>query len=1538
VTALRILHISDLHARGPREAKGVWQRVDVLGDPWRRNLDDLAADGRPFDIVAFTGDIADWGLAEEYARATPFVAEVLERLQVPRERLFVVPGNHDINRKLKKNAWAKLREGIFSLPRKISVWMADDRKPPPVGFRKSWRDDVLERQGAFWTWVEQDLGRGDLLPRNSPHGRLGYRASASAGGQPVHIIGLDTAWLAGDDGDAGRLWLTDDQIGLLSHDAQGLPLPGFRLALMHHPLSDLADAVKAGRLLTDSVDLVLRGHQHTPVVRTQNDPDRTYRELAAGCLYEGDEGNSFANTCQVIDVALDHEGRPQRYDIRFRAWSPRGGFWHDDSSLYSDATGGRLTWEHERPAGAGPVTPAASVSVPAAIATAQPPITTLPPPTATTQPPITTLPPRRELDDHEPVGVPGGRFVSAPAAAAVPPSITTLPPPTTATGGRTRYATPASGLIVVYRCMAQAPQGFVERRQLTEVVELLEQTAASPSAVTVALRGSGGFGKTTLAQALCMDERVQRAYPDGILWTTLGEHLSEAERLGRVLDLLRWWTGEEVPSFTDTSAASAELRQRLAGQRVLLVVDDVWQSADLAPFLGMGPGAAVLVTTRDRRTLPPGCEQIEVDAMHQAESLRLLGAGLEVTLPALSGLAERLGHWPLLLGLVNRQLRELVEEQGLDVAEAIGEVERLLAEEGLTAFDVEDDRARRTAVERTMAVSLQRLDEEAQQAYERLAAFPEDADVPLALLQRFWGLDAAGVRKLCARLQALSLLLRFDLATRSIRIHDVFRQYLIDRQGDRLPALHREWLAVFRPASGHWSDLPADEPYAWRYLAYHLRHAGRADELAGLLFDFDWLAAKLSTTGLIDLLADFEALAPGHADSRDARLLHDAIRLSSKVIERDRTQLPGQLLGRLTEPGGAGPGGAGPGPGSHAGQGRMARLLARARGPHGFRWLRPRAASLTPPGGPLLRTLAGHAENVWAVAVTPDGAHTVSASQDGTLKLWDLDRGTEIRTLSGHAGWVRDVAVTSDGARVVSASEDRTLKLWDLDQGAEIRTLTGHDNVVLTVAVTPDGQRAISGSHDKTLRLWDLDRGVVIHTFTGHAKSVRSVAVTPDGKRAVSASEDHTLKLWDLERGTEIHTFTGHARGVRAVAVTPDGKRAVSASEDRTLKLWDLEAGVELQTLTGHDREVLAVAVSPDGARALSASADGTLMLWDLDRGVRLRTVARHSAVIWTVAITPDGARAVSASADATIQLWDLALGGESRPLAGHAAGIQAVAITPDGARALSAARDQTLRLWNLERGTEALTMTAPSENVRAVAVTPDGKHAVSASDKLLELWDLERGDRALTMSGHDKVVLAVAVTPDGKRAVSASEDETIKLWDLEAGVEIVTMTGHRFSVWGVAVTPDGRRLVSASADGSLILWDLEHGAEIGPLGQHGLPVRAVAVTPDGKRAISASADKTLKVWDLERYGELRTLAGHGAGIRAVAVTPDGKRVLSASLDQTLRLWDLESGQVLATFTADGALDACAVAPTGKVFVAGDRNGRLHVLELVEPA
>ena len=207
------------------------------------------------------------------------------------------------------------------------------------------RTAVLSRTGAFWAWVEQDLERPDLLPQNSPHEQLGYRHTVRLPDWPfdIHVVGLDSAWLAGDDHDAGKIRLTRAQVDLLTTDEDGQALSGFRIGLVHHPLSDLADGEDAGRRLADTLDLLLHGHQHDPVVKTLVDPDRTLRVLAAGCLFEGNERDDYKNSYQRIDIWLDDEGRPLHGGVQFRGWSPRG-HWYPDASLYKNAPNGRLAW------------------------------------------------------------------------------------------------------------------------------------------------------------------------------------------------------------------------------------------------------------------------------------------------------------------------------------------------------------------------------------------------------------------------------------------------------------------------------------------------------------------------------------------------------------------------------------------------------------------------------------------------------------------------------------------------------------------------------------------------------------------------------------------------------------------------------------------------------------------------------------------------------------------------------------------------------------------------------------------------------------------------------------------------------------------------------------------------------------------------------------------------------------------------------------------------------------------------------------------
>jgi len=584
----------------------------------------------------------------------------------------------------------------------------------------------------------------------------------------------------------------------------------------------------------------------------------------------------------------------------------------------------------------------------------------------------------------------------------------------------------------------------------------------------------------------------------------------------------------------------------------------------------------------------------------------------------------------------------------------------------------------------------------------------------------------------------------------------------------------------------------------------------------------------------------------------------------------------------------------------------------------------------------LLRDLVGHSASVLACAVTADGGRAVSASADGTLKIWDTATGHALATLDGHANWVLACAVNADGGRMVSASADGTLKVWDTTTWRALVTLEGHRAPVRACAMNADGGRTVSASADGTLKVWDTATGRELTTLDGHAGQVLGCAVTANGERVVSASEDRTLKVWEAATGRTLATLRGHSASVRACAVIADGRRVVSASEDQTLKVWDATTATVLTTLRGHSAAVRACAVTADGRRVASASADGALKIWDTATGNALMTLHGHSAAVRACAMTADGGRVVSASADGTLKVWDTATEGALAAMEGHSASVRACAVSLDGRRVVSASADATLKVWDTVTGRALATLQGHSAWVRACVMTADGQRVASASeDGTLKVWDAATGSALATLQGHRAAVLACAVTSDGGRVISASEDGTLKVWHAATGRALATLHGHSASVRACAVLAGDGRVVSASADGTLKIWDIATGHALATLRGHSNWVHACAVTADGRRVVSASADGTLKIWDIATGHALATLRGHSGWVLACALTADGKRVVSASDDRTLRVWDTETGDALAVLKGHaGQVVACAMSADADTLISASDDWTLKVWDL----
>ena len=164
--------------------------------------------------------------------------------------------------------------------------------------------------------------------------------------------------------------------------------------------------------------------------------------------------------------------------------------------------------------------------------------------------------------------------------------------------------------------------------------------------------------------------------------------------------------------------------------------------------------------------------------------------------------------------------------------------------------------------------------------------------------------------------------------------------------------------------------------------------------------------------------------------------------------------------------------------------------------------------------------LVGHEQPVQSASFSPDGAKVVTASFDGTTRLWDAVSGKDVAVLRDPGGTVSSAAFSPDGLRIVTASGDKTARVWDLASGQEIAVLRGHEKDVVSAAFSPDGSRVVTASADGTTRIWDAMMGKEIAVLRGHGDPKNSAAFSPDGKRIVTASEDTTARIWDAHFAT----------------------------------------------------------------------------------------------------------------------------------------------------------------------------------------------------------------------------------------------------------------------------------------------------------------------------------------------------------------------------------------------------------------------------------
>ncbi|MEU7908484.1 AAA family ATPase [Actinoplanes sp. NPDC049118] len=700
------------------------------------------------------------------------------------------------------------------------------------------------------------------------------------------------------------------------------------------------------------------------------------------------------------------------------------------------------------------------------------------------------------------------------------------------------------------------------------------------------------------------------------------------------------------------------------------------------------------------------------------------------------------------------------------------------------------------------------------------------------------------------------------------------------------------------------------------YLVRHLAQHADAPALDVLLTDPDFVARAEPSTLIVEL---------DRAESATARRIATVYRTSAHrhglVGPDERRQI--LMIDALRH-----------------GFADLAGLLAA-----GGRW-RPVWATGSQANAAVTANLLGHRGRVHGIATVAQGGRTwaVSTGTDGTVRAWDLRRGTAVgRAWQTSATWNQFAAgaVVANRPLAVVNVDDRVLQAYDVETGDAVGAPLPHRSAITALAVS--GGYAMSSTVAGTAHRWNLESGAPqefdtlgrctaitgadgfsLHLADGtvveeaepggaapglrellgplpdDAEVTAAAETVVNGRRVVvSGTADGAVIVRHPGDGRRRDRTLGHHRGrVNAAACTTIDRRpyAITGGDDGILRIWALTAGDPTYVVVGHSGNAvkgLACARVGDRPVAVLGSTDATIRVVALrEARTARRSPTGHTA--WTNGVGLLDSFAVTASSDGTAMVWDIRSGRRRRVLDGHHGGVFAVAC----------------------------------------AGTRDGPVAITGgNDGAAIVWDLRSGGQRQLLAGHAGGVfgLATTVVEGVPLVVTGSNDGTAQAWDLRDGRRYgPVLTEHGGGVNALACGRVGGRqvVVTAADDGAARVWDLRDGSLTAVLGEHGAWMHAVACAEGAggtPLVLTGDTEGRLHWWDPATAGRaapaIRAHEGPIYGLAAARL--EGRpAIFTAGHDHVVRAWDLVSRRQLAAIAMPYAVSALAVSRDGMV-VAG---------------
>ncbi|KAH9115565.1 hypothetical protein AeMF1_010380 [Aphanomyces euteiches] len=530
-----------------------------------------------------------------------------------------------------------------------------------------------------------------------------------------------------------------------------------------------------------------------------------------------------------------------------------------------------------------------------------------------------------------------------------------------------------------------------------------------------------------------------------------------------------------------------------------------------------------------------------------------------------------------------------------------------------------------------------------------------------------------------------------------------------------------------------------------------------------------------------------------------------------------------------------------------------------------------------------IRTIKTTDSPILTMDFDPTGTLLATGASDRCVKVYDIEKGFCTHNFKKHSGIVTLVKFHPDAKRLqlVSASDDTTVRVWDLVAQKEVACVKDHMSPATTFDFSIDGYTMLTSGRDKVVNFWDLRKQQLIKTVLTH-EPIEGLCVVPRPTRGkdssadendiffVTAGEKGQLKMWKNSGATCTAITVQKDKSVQYTDLIYNSARneLLAVTSEHNFLLFEILTLKRTRQIIGFNDDILSLKFVPNsdgtGLSDHIVAATNSEQIRVMHREtLSCELLSGHTDIVMAVAVSPNGKWLVSASKDGTARVWDIATFACVAVGSGHTESLGAVAVSQKlssysaggGAFFVTGSADKTIKLWNLDGSSDTLTAKATAKahdkDVNALAVAPNDRFIASGSqDKLIKIWNSSTLSLVGTCRGHKRGIWAVEFSPVDQCLASASSDKTIKLWSVKDFSCLKTFEGHTASVLNVQFVCAGMQLMSGGADGLVKLWTIKTNECEGTFDHHMDKIWALAVAKDSTEMITGGADSTIHFWN----------------------------------------------------------------------------------------